>query len=327
MPWSEAFTNTYKGPESACWTGRISPAELRPQYLHEAIRLVDLEEQSTAMVADIGILGYACDEGVRRNSGRVGAVEGPTALRKALAKMAWHHRELSVTDFGNVHCHNGQLEEVQLALSEAVSSLHDQDIFPVLLGGGHDMAYGHAKGILESKSWAGKRIGLLNLDAHFDLRRAEPKAHSGSPYRQLLEEYAERLSYLVLGIQKAANPPELFDRAREFGVNWVEIGVSQQGFVKEALERLEAWLNTVDGVYLSIDLDGFASAYSPGVSAASPMGFEPSFGLQVIERLCSSKKLISLDLAECNPNVDPAGQTALLGARLIHQLFSGLKGE
>ncbi|WP_105001644.1 formimidoylglutamase [Aureicoccus marinus] len=327
MPWSEAFINNYKGPESSCWTGRTSPVELGPQYLHEAIRLVDLAEQPTPEVSDIGFLGYACDEGVRRNSGRLGAVEGPTALRKALAKMAWHHRELSVTDFGDVHCQEGQLEEAQLALSEAVSSLHDQCIFPVLLGGGHDMAYGHAKGLLESKTWAAQHIGLLNLDAHFDLRRAEPKAHSGSPYHQLLEEYADRLSYLVLGIQKAANPPELFETARQFGVDWVEMGTTLHGFVEESLERLDAWLDTVDAVYLSIDLDGFASAFSPGVSAASPMGFDPSFGLQVIERLCSSKKLISLDLAECNPKVDGSGQTALLGARLIHQLSSGLKGE
>ena len=327
MRWSEAFTNTYKSPESAYWTGRISPEELRPQYLHEAIRLTDLSEQSTAIVSGIGILGYVCDEGVRRNSGRVGAVEGPAALRRALAKMAWHHRALSVTDFGDVHCPNGYMEEAQLALSEAVTSLHDQAIFPVLLGGGHDIAYGHAKGMLESKTWAGKRIGLLNLDAHFDLRRADPKAHSGSPYRQLLEEYADRLRYLVLGIQKAANPPELFETARELSVDWVEMGTTHEGFVTEALEHLDNWLNTVDGVYLSIDLDGFASAFSPGVSAASPMGFEPSFGLQVIERLCSSKKLISLDLAECNPKVDPAGQTALLGARLVYQLFSSLKGE
>ena len=40
--------------------------------------------RSAAESADVAIVGFASDEGVRRNGGRVGAVEGPAAIRSAL---------------------------------------------------------------------------------------------------------------------------------------------------------------------------------------------------------------------------------------------------
>src|SRR5260221_10756122 len=63
------------------------------------------------------LIGFACDEGVRRNGGRVGAKDGPRALRKALANMAWHLDYANpVYDFGDVICPAGDLEGAQDSL-------------------------------------------------------------------------------------------------------------------------------------------------------------------------------------------------------------------
>ena len=43
------------------------------------------------------LLGFACDEGVRRNKGRVGAAAAPLAVRKLLANTAWHLGRPSMT--------------------------------------------------------------------------------------------------------------------------------------------------------------------------------------------------------------------------------------
>ena len=66
-----------------CWTGRIDP-EADALRWHQCIQ--PLAADSTPGIA---LLGFACDEGVRRNQGRVGAAEGPVALRRALANVAW----------------------------------------------------------------------------------------------------------------------------------------------------------------------------------------------------------------------------------------------
>lgn len=316
---SKAFFKQYSPPQDSLWTGRKSTASASPQYLHEFIMCHDLESNALPPALDCVLLGYACDEGVRRNKGRVGAAQGPEAIRKAMAKLAWHRPFFNLSDIGDICCSDQDLESSQDALAESVTLLVNRGIFPLVLGGGHDIAYGHAKGLLASEKLYGKQLGIVNLDAHFDLRLPEPHAHSGSPFAQLLEEHADQIHYLVLGIQKPANPPELFLKAEKKGVEVVEMETSLEQFKKDSLEALDRLLEQVDQVYLTIDLDGFSSAYAPGVSAPSPMGFDPFFALSVIEKLKLSGKLLSLDIAECNPTYDQDKQTAVLAARLAEK--------
>jgi formiminoglutamase len=77
-------------------------------------------------------------------------------------------------------------------------------------------------------------------------------------------------------------------------------------------------MEDIDYLYTTIDLDGFSSAYAPGVSAASPVGFSPDIVLESLKVIIDSKKLISLDIAEMNPKYDGDQQTAKLAASLVH---------
>lgn len=72
------------------WQGRDDSAEASNalrlfQTIARAERFAPQE-----MPGDIALLGFACDEGVRRNKGRTGAADGPATLRRALANMASH---------------------------------------------------------------------------------------------------------------------------------------------------------------------------------------------------------------------------------------------
>jgi len=82
--------------------------------------------------------------------------------------------------------------------------------------------------------------------------------------------------------------------------------------------QLNTFLKKVDSIYVTIDLDGFSSAYAPGVSAPSPMGFTPDIALECLHAIIKSGKLISLDIAEMNPKYDIDNQTAKLAAALLH---------
>ena len=90
------------------------------------------------------------------------------------------------------------------------------------------------------------------------------------------------------------------------------------------LEEITTWINAfaknVDHIYVTIDLDGFSSAYAPGVSAPSPMGFSPYIVLECLKTIIGSGKLISMDIAEMNPKYDIDGQTAKLAASLVHHV-------
>src|SRR6185437_6072062 len=142
--------------------------------------------------------------GVRRNQGRIGAAEGPDAIRRTLAKLPIHKNNFQLWDAGNILCSDGDLEASQTALSEIVSMLLSKKITPIILGGGHEVAWGHYQGI--AKVYPHKNLGIINFDAHFDMRSKleDNKGSSGTPFLQIAEAHQatkRRFDYNCVGIQ------------------------------------------------------------------------------------------------------------------------------
>jgi len=312
--------NQYLETNTALWTGRKSGQKL---YLHEKVQCINIEKDSilSASEKSFTLLGYACDEGVKRNKGRKGAFKGPKAIRKALAKLPNHlDDKTALIDAGSLEFIDSKLENIQAHLSEKVAHLLDQNTFPILLGGGHDIAYGHYNGI---KNHVGKNktIGIINFDAHLDLRSNENGNNSGTPFYQIAEDCKKdgtAFEYLCLGIRKDANDKILLKTASDLGVTYVENTKFKSNYAEHVVREVLDFIREVDHVYVTIDLDGFSSAYAMGVSAPSPMGFSPDIVLETLQMIIDSKKLISLDIAEMNPKYDIDNQTAKLAASLIH---------
>ncbi len=315
---------SYDRADPELWAGRKSDQKL---YLHEKVECMALEELTQEADSKIfALLGYACDEGVRRNQGRIGAEYGPGQIRRQLAKLPNLLNEgTRFVDLGNVNCLGGNMEGAQAHLAELVSQTLGKNAFPLLLGGGHDMAYGHFTGI---KKYVGgdKSIGIINFDAHFDLRipnmeDSEKTGNSGTPFYQIAkdcEKSGTPFQYLCLGIRKDANTKVLFQTAQNLEVSYVE----KHNFTMHHLEAVKTEIGrfseNLDYIYVTVDLDGFSSAYAPGTSAASPMGFDPQLVMECLEQIIKSNKLISLDIAEMNPDYDLDHQTAKLAASLVH---------
>ena len=316
----------YQAPLPQLWKGRATAPKLGVQYWYQQVQLLDLEKESeTDAVPHVALLGYACDEGVRRNKGRIGAAHGPDAIRKQLTRLAFHHDSLSISDYGNLLCADGNLEDCQKALSVLTEQLLAQGSFPIVLGGGHDVAYGHFVGIHNALQQKGSsRIGIINFDAHFDLRPVEDKPHSGTPFNQILSEYGSTTEYFALGIQQPANTQELFAIAKEKEVNYLFNDVCENINYELVTSKLHAFTERNDGLYLTIDLDGFSSAYAPGVSAPSPMGFSPAFAFKILHFLMQTQKVVAVDIAELNPRYDRDQSTAVFAARIVDAVVGGL---
>ena len=298
------------------WSGRSTEASLGIQYWHQAIESIDLFSiDHDKLHNSVGLLGYACDEGVKRNQGRPGAALGPDAIRTRLSKVAWH-QDYKVVDVGNLTCTRGNLEKSQKDLSACVYTLLEKNAFPILLGGGHDIAYGHFQGIRTYLSDPESSIGIINFDAHFDLRKVVEQANSGTPFFQILTDTNSNAAYLPIGIQKASNTVELFKTANDHGVAYILLDDCFQK-EKEVYQKVESFISQHAKIYVSIDLDGFAAAYAPGVSAPAPIGLEPIFVLHLLQQILKSGKVISLDIAEMNPKYDRDNLTANLAARIV----------
>jgi formiminoglutamase len=306
------------------WQGRKVDQALPPQYWYQQVQCLEIDDLPYRENHDdskaIGLIGYRCDEGVRRNHGRVGAAEGPKAIRERLAKMAFHQKDTFVYDIGDVSV-DQDMETGQELLANVVWQSLKNGFFPIVIGGGHDVAYGHYLGIAKYLGDAPeKRLGIVNFDAHFDLRYVDEKANSGTPFYQISEHMksmSREIDYFVLGIQPPSNSPQLFDTAHRLHTKYIlseDCTLDRLKFVKA---MLSSFLDRNDVVYLSVDLDAFSSAYAPGVSAPSPMGLSPHFVFEIISYLMKSGKIITCDIAEMNPEYDRDGSTAVLAARII----------
>lgn len=314
--------SNYKLPRKDNWIGRSSDQQL---YLNEKIILSSIKSPfQSNQNKTIALLGYSSDEGVRRNHGRVGSSLGPDAIRKQLGKMPNHlANNKQLIDFGNLECTDEDLETLQSDLSVTVKFLLENNVIPIILGGSHDLAYGHYNGLSQYIP-EGKTIGIINFDAHFDLRPNTNGNNSGTPFYQIAiahEAKNESIKYMALGIRKDANTKDLFEFAETHHANYLQQKYFCMTYLEHVELRLMQFIEDVDYLYTTIDLDGFSSAYAPGVSASSPMGFSPDIVLKSLKLILESGKLLGLDVVELNPNYDVDDQTAKLAASLVHYVI------
>ncbi|APX92715.1 formimidoylglutamase [Halomonas sp. 1513] len=306
--------------DMSAWAGREDP-EADSLRWHQAIQ--PLMPDSPPGVA---LLGFACDAGVARNKGRIGAAKGPRALRRALAPLAWH-RQAPAYDAGDVSCHGDtDMEAAQARLAERLAALLASGQRPIALGGGHEIAFASWSGLARHLDASGAdkpRVGIINLDAHLDLRDPAHVRSSGTPFAQIAEACEARgwpFRYACLGVSRAANTRALFNRARELGVLVREDRDFQPPRLDAIQRDLERFMARCDHLYLTIDLDVLPAAEAPGVSAPAARGVTLAQLEPLIEAVRDSGKLRLADLAELNPDHDIDQRTARSAARLIHQL-------
>ena len=299
------------------WAGRVDTQESGVSTRwHQHVR--DFTADSRGGCA---LIGFRVDEGVRRNAGRPGAARGPQALRQALGNLPVLD-EPAVFDLGDAGLGAHALEAAQEALAERVAAALRQDCLPVVLGGGHEVAWGTFQGIMRARPGI-LRLLIVNLDAHFDLRVAA-QANSGTPFRQMQEWSAARgrpFNYRVFGISRFANTRALFDRADGLGVRyWLDEALQGESGLRSACEQLAEEIRACDAVYLTICLDVLPGGVAPGVSAPAPLGV-PLAGVEaLIDEAAGCGKLVAADIAELNPEFDRDGLTARVAARLAARI-------
>lgn len=306
----------------ARWRGRDDTEEIGDaRRWHHVMRPFDASVGGGAV-----LVGFPCDEGVKRNGGRVGAADGPAALRAALSNLPYLD-EPPLSDAGDVCGPADSLEAAQTKLGETVARVLKQGALPLALGGGHEIAWGTFQGIAAAQKQA--RLLIVNLDAHFDLREAK-QPNSGTPFRQIHDWCAASsrpFDYRVLGISRYANTRALFDRAKDLGVRyWLDEALQTESALAAAEAALSAELANFEAAYLTVCLDVLPAAVAPGVSAPGVLGVPLSHVERLIDLVTGTGKLVAADIAEFNPQYDRDGITARVAARLVARIVRGAGG-
>jgi formiminoglutamase len=269
----------------------------------------------------VALLGFQCDEGVRRNHGRDGAANAPDAIREALYRMTPDHDPAfaqllaRATDFGNLQL-KSDLGESQATLGAVIATCLEHDTIPIVLGGGHETAYGHFLGYVK----AGRSVRVLNWDAHPDVRSLiDGHGHSGSPFRQAIEHPSKRCTrYDVAGLlaHAVAGAHAAFVTEHGGHIWW------RHELIRDTVEAISG--ATHGPSMVSFDIDAVDQAFAPGVSAPATGGLTPDLWLHAAWCAGANAQVSSMDLVEMNPKHDRDGQTARLAALTVWMFLKGV---
>lgn len=248
----------------------------------------------------VALLGLPDDTGVRLNHGRPGAAEGPGALRAALARygvaepsgFAWP----AIYDAGDVQPACDDLEETHRRVTEATLALLDTGLFPIAIGGGHDLTFPFVRAVARH---ANQPLHMVYFDPHLDVR---DETGSGMPFRRLVE--AGSVDALTIhGFQPFANAGE--------HVRWFQ---AHGGRVSDMTPD-DPWPDRPTGV--SLDMDVIDQAFAPGVSATNPCGWTPELAARWVAAAGRNPRVRCFDIMELSPPNDAGARTARLAAHLL----------
>jgi formiminoglutamase len=285
----------------------------------------------------VALLGMPDDLGVRLNHGRGGANIGPTAFREVLASYGVAQpKEWSwpiVVDAGDVTPASGDsvqaLAETHRRVSDAARALVQAGLFPVAIGGGHDLTCAFVRGVVEGRKALGEKVPASGVyfDAHLDVRETPG---SGMGMRTLVEECGITKLF-CRGFNEFANSAQYVEWFQTLGGKGAGRIVANPTGPKKyetgtdyPFPATEADGLPMNDYFLSIDLDVLDASDAPGVSALNPSGWRVSDLEPWIEAAGREKGLACFDIMELNPSFDDQGRTARIAAHLFLTLLKGM---
>lgn len=270
------------------------------------------------------LIGVPDHQGVFNVGGRIGAAQGPSAFNDAFNKfkgipevLQTLQRKVIAGPFTHEVEKNHQIAADSVEIEAKTSDL------TVVVGGGHDHGYSHLLGIRQAYGPDAK-IGCINIDAHYDVRKPSPLIGSGSPFYLALENGIIKPEQLIeFGIQTHCNSKELVNYIHSKNIEVVFFESLRRGQTVELFETSLKKLSVqVQHIVVSLDLDAVAECFAPGVSAPQAEGFSSSEVIEMMEIAGLEKKVCSLGIFELNPLHDTDGRTARLGATCAHHFVS-----
>ena len=275
-----------------------------------ALRIVNLRETLAALghtVVDRGDVRVAMDKGIWSG-------EPANPRTRNLAEVAAYAQALS---------------------AEALDALENNQ-FPIVLGGDHSLAMGSVNGVARRCADIGRELFVLWLDAHADFNTPETSP-SGNMHGMSLAMLAGEpgLDEVLSGHPRVLIKPAniyLFgvrsldrDERNLLGARGIHIDdmrrVDEFGVAHLLQEILEEVRRRAGLLHVSLDVDFLDPSIAPGVGTAVPGGATYREAHLIMEMLCDSGLVGSLDLAELNPILDERGKSAHALVELVASLF------
>jgi formiminoglutamase len=272
--------------------------------------------------APVGLLGVPLAAG----SVTPGSCDkAPLALRKTLKRIGRYDvetgRELEtpIDDRGDVELCGPTIEKATPKVREAVAASVEAHALTLLVGGNNAVTRPAVLALAGELS----EIGLITLDAHFDMRDTAEGLSNGNPVRALLEDGLPGANIAQVGIAGFANSRAMHEDAIEAGNLVVTIGDVREGGIAHAIERALDHVAHCDALVIDCDIDVVDRSQFPGAPGARPGGMAVHDFFWAVRKLASDPRVRIIDLTEWDPSLDPTDLSALTAARWLAECLAG----
>lgn len=287
----------------------------------------------------VSIIGIPMDLGQNHR----GVDMAPVAIRYAGLARKLRSLGYNTIDKGNINVpghytlsdtsYEERLIPIQQACEKAyhlgAEAIKNKEI-PLFLGGDHSAAIGSIGGVTH-----GGQCGLIWVDAHGDFNTPETSASEnihGMALAVLLGKGSQQLvdvgregakiapeNVVLIGVREL-DPQEKKLLAQSGCTVYTMRDVDELGMhtiLRKSLDRLK----NLEKIHLSLDMDAIDPQEAPGVGTPSHGGLTYREAQLIMETLCDSGKLQSVDVMEVNPILDIRNKTAQVAVSLLASLF------
>jgi formiminoglutamase len=248
----------------------------------------------------------------------------PELLRATLRRIGRYDvetgRELQtrIADRGDVELAGLTIEEATPRIRDAVAASAGAHALTLLVGGNNAVTRPGVLGLGPLEE-----IGLITLDAHFDMRDLDQGLGNGNPVRALIEDGLPGANIAQVGLAGFANSAKMHEDAIAAGNLVVTIGDVREGGIAHAIDRALDHVAHCDALVIDCDIDVIDRSQFPAAPGARPGGMAVGDFFHAVRRLASDPRTRVIDLTEWDPPLDATELSALTAARWVAECLAG----
>ena len=289
----------------------------RPEFIHLTGQAgfphnitIHTENSSIKDISKFKIAIFGVPEG--RNSLNKGSLSGPDAIRGQLYSLAKIPGKSKMIDLGNMK-QGVTFSDTIAGLSDVISVLINQNIFPVIIGGSSALITSVDKSFSALKT----KYTMLAVDPRIDFSNDRKEPDSFNYLNNIIHNSKSTFDhYINIGYQTYLNDQQVINRFLKRRFELVRIGdVRQAIYLTEPLFR--------DSDVVLFDISAVRQSDAPGTVSTSPNGFYGEEICLLAKYAGISDTLKIFGLFDVNPELDVRFQTSGLAAQILWFFLEG----
>ena len=255
--------------------------------------------------------------------------QAPQKLRQTLKRIGRYDVEIGrslftpVHDHGDVNLDGLSIEAATDPIRQAVAASTSRHRLTLLVGGNNAVT----RPAVQALGLPLKKVGLITLDAHFDMRELDDGLSNGNPVRAMMKDGLPGKNIAQIGLASFANTEKMHRDALAAGNLIISMEEVRRDGIRKAVDEAIEHTSHCDALAVDCDIDVIDRAQMPGAPGARPGGLHVVDFFWAVRELAGHHRTRIIDLTEWDPSLDSTDLSALVAARWLAECIAGFESR